>query len=87
MPPSAAMAARMVFSWSVPCAMASEGSTLLGLRRVAAKLQSLFLFKTGDEMFRLPELAGGESGTGDERAGDAEAHEKFAPADGRLAMI
>ena len=32
-------------------------------------------------MIWLPQLAGGEAGAGDERAGDAETHEKFAPVD------
>src|ERR1017187_9013229 len=52
------------------------------LRRVAAKLQTFFLFKTGNKMIRLPKFFGGGGGTGDERTGDAKGDEKKPPADG-----
>ncbi len=50
-------------------------------RGIAAKLQAFFFCKPGNKMVRLPELGCGYPRASDERAGDAEAHEKFAPAD------
>jgi hypothetical protein len=55
---------------------------LVGLKGVAAELEACLLFETGHEMVGLPELFGGEAGTGDKGARDSKADKEFAAADG-----
>ena len=55
---------------------------LADFRCVVAELETFDLLETGYVMIRLPKLPGGEAGTGDERPGNAQAHEKLPAADG-----
>ena len=78
MPPSAPMAARMV--WSCVRAV-GDGHGRQALRAGDAeigKLEALLRFKAGNEVVWLPKLEAGGHGAGNERAGRAGAEQELA---------